>query len=475
MAKKELDLGEVKESVSDRKVREAREADEESEARRNELKGLTLVEFVHEVSPQLDPPMHLAWWAARIEACLVGGVRAMCSVPIRHHKTVTTLHGVAYLLLHDPTIRIIMMAADHERATELAKMCRRICEAACVGPRRGENIQTDWKNESDGGVAVMSAKQSKIGKDIDVLIFDDPLTETTSSDPVIRESVDSALAHYTARAGRRDRRGSVLGLMSRWDLDDPIGRRLQRPGWEIMQYPAIVDMNTPDERAFAPEVMTLEEIKMRRIEWAQQDPSERGFWAQFMNNPVPPMLGGFGDPARYGELETYPGFRYGIGVDLAYTPGESSDFFACVVVKFYGSIAYVVECTRDRADFNQLENVIRNRWDKYGRCPIYSYISGPEIGAVRYFTDRGIPIQGIPARYNKATRAQKTMNFWNAGKIQWPGHDAWAAPAIFRFKRFSGSDKARDDDEVDALVSVIDGMMGSGVAPVPRACGKPRI
>jgi len=138
-------------------------------------------------------------------------------------------------------------------------------------------------------------------------------------------------------------------------------------------------------------------------------------------------------------------------------------------------MGYVLDVVRERADFNVLENLIRQRWNWYGRCPIYSYISGPEKGAIRYFTDRGIPIQGLPARYNKATRAQKTIDRWNNGKIQIPIEGTWVPGFITRVKAFTGSDKARDDDEVDALVSVCDGMMASDAASMPRAFGQARL
>jgi predicted phage terminase large subunit-like protein len=374
------------------------------------------------------------------------------------------------------------MCADHERATELGKILRRICEATAhisgepIGPARGDNIILDWKNEAGGGVVCMSAEQSKLGRDVDVLLVDDALTEQTCNDPLIRDSIDNAIAHYTARAGRSSRRGSTLIVMSRWNADDPIGRRLARKAapWTDVHDSAIIDMDLPTERAFAPEVMSLDEVKLRRAELREVDPSERLFWAQFQNDPRAQVDARFKEPLRYDSIPEYPGFRWAIGIDLAYSPGEG-DFFACVTVKFYGSVAYIVDVVRERADFNVLENLIRNRWDKHGRCAIYSYISGPEKGAVRYFQDRGIPIEGIPARYSKATRAQKTIDRWNAGKIQVPAFSLWGPGFVTRTLAFTGSDKARDDDEQDAMVSVCDGMMGSDASSMPRAFGAPRI
>lgn len=447
------------------------------------LQDLSLLDFIPALSPDKQPPYHLSEWCSMIEGCLKGGVRGLCAVPIRHHKTWTTLHGAAWLLMHDPTMRIIIFCADHTRAEELGRACRKLCEATGhisgvpIGPMRGENTIVDWKNEQGGGVVVMSADQSKLGRDVDVLICDDPITEKTYQDHKVCESVDQAIAGYTARAGRAGRRGSVLVLMSRWSDEDPIGKRLSRKAirWNYVHHSAIVNLGSAGEVAFAEDVMPLEEIKLRRKELAEVDPSERYFFAQFMGDPKGPPDGRIGEPFRYQELPEWPGFRYGMGVDLAYTPGEG-DWFACVVCKFYGSIAYVVEVIRERADFNVLENIIRTQWTRYGRCPIFSYIAGPEKGAIRYFVDRGIPIEGMPARYNKATRAQKTIDRINAGKIQFPMfHPHWVGPVLQRLKGFTGSDKARDDDEMDALVSVCDGMMGSDASRGPRVYGKPRV
>src|ERR1700676_2088024 len=92
------------------------------------LAELGLLDRIPAVAGEMTRPTHLSEWARLLEGCLTGGGRGMVAVPIRHHKTVTTLYGIAWLLLHDPTIRIIGMCADHERATELAKMGRRICE-----------------------------------------------------------------------------------------------------------------------------------------------------------------------------------------------------------------------------------------------------------------------------------------------------------------------------------------------------------
>ena len=452
----------------------AREPEDEPQ---NETRGRgpdRLVEWIPWLSPDMQAPWHLEPWCKMIERCLDGGVRGLNATPIRHYKTQTTLHGIAWLLTRKPALRIILMCADHERANELGKMCRRICFAAGIGPVRGENVILDWKNEQGGGVVLMSAEQSKLGRDVDVLIFDDPITEKNADNLIARDAVDHAIAHYTARAGRAGRRGSVLGIMSRWHPDDPVGRRVGRRAveWDLLHARAIEDEGLATERAFAPAVMSLEELRLRRAELAEQDPTERLWWAQFQGEPRVTSGELFKTPARYATLPSVGGFRDVLGVDFAYSSKTTADWFAIVALRIYGSIAYVRNVMRFRPDYRAGIDNVRSARDMYGHGAIYSYVAGPEIGAVRYFAQNGIEIQGMPARFNKRVRAQRTIDLWNAGKILIPERAPWVASFLERTYSFRGIE-GDADDEIDALVSAADGGMWS--AGVPRAFGSPRV
>ena len=437
--------------------------------------GVSLLDFIPRVSPEFQRPFHLqrVGWLERIEKSLDGGVRAMCAVPIRHHKTeTTTYHGVAWLLCQDPTLRIIVMVADHEMATDRGKRIRQVCEACGVGPERGYNVITSWRNSSGGGVQVMSAKQSKLGQDCDILVVDDPLSEHDADKPEVRQAVDMAIAHYTARAGRTGgKRGSVLIVMSRWHPDDPIGRRLQRKAidWDYIHSRAIINDGLPNEEAFAGDVMSLVELKLRRAELAEADPSERLWWAQFQNEPRADGGELFKTPSRYITLPQYGGFRDAIGIDCAYSTSRSADWFAIVCARIWGSTAYVRHVERFRADHGEGEARLRAARSTYGG-QIFSYMSGPEMGGGQYLIERGLPLNMMGARFDKRTRAQKTIDRWNKGQILLPEHAPWLTGFLGRIAQFRGVD-GDDDDEIDALVSLHDGAMFSGVTNPTRSMG----
>jgi predicted phage terminase large subunit-like protein len=409
-------------------------------------------------------------------------------VPIRHWKSETTYHGIPWVFKRDPTHRFLIMVADHDMANDRGKRIRQLCEAADVGPERGMNVITSWRNAQGGGVQVMSAKQSKLGQDVDTLIFDDPVSEQDALTKEVRDSVDLAIAHYTARAGRAGRRGNVLGIMSRWHPDDPIGRRRSRQAitWQSIHAAAITVGEDGAERAFAPDVMTLEELHRRRDELREADPTERIWHAQFQNDPQPDVLGLFKNPTRYTTLPEGRGFRTIIGADLSYSSSRHADYFALVVLKIFPEmiseggemkmreVAYIVECRRERWDPAQSEAAIRQARAVYGNASVYSYMSGPEVGIARYLGDRGVAVNILPARYSKRQRAQPAIDLANAGRIRVPEGAPWASGFIARLMLFSGDEKAGDDDEIDALASAVGGGM-AGMSYRPKTLAPRRI
>jgi predicted phage terminase large subunit-like protein len=431
-----------------------------------------LLDFIPTLSPEFKPPFHLADWVRLIERAASEPVRGLCSIPIRHYKTETTLHGIVWLLKQDPTIRVIFLTHDHKAAEARGKRLRQLAKAAGVGPERGYDTIVDWRNDEGGGVVVMSADQSKLGYDCHVLVFDDPLDERGAQDPKQREEVDATIVHYTARCMRAGKPGPVLGVMSRWHPDDPIGRRLQRAAtrWDYFHGSAVLDEGTDHERAFAPEVWGLEELRKMRAELAEADPTERLWWAQFMNEPRPMGADLFGPPTYYDKLPDFA-YRVAAGADFAFTVKDGSDWFAHVVARMYGAKLYLLEASRFKLETHLIESTLRASQNKHGRHMVFSYQSGPEVGISRLLQERGIPMTPIHARYSKLVRAQRTISRWNAGQVLLPNGAPWVKAFLHRLGMFRGHEHDSDDDEVDALVSLSDGLQG-GMVAAPKTMGR---
>ena len=434
-----------------------------------------LLQFIGEISPEFaaTPPVHLMDLVRLFERARDGeSVRALISYPIRHWKTETVLHGLLWLLVQDPTLRIILMTYSNDRAQWLGKRLRDLARRTTVGPVYGKDTLVHWENAQGGGVLIMSADQSREGYDAHVILCDDPIDEKNAVLKLKRDAVDETIAYYTLRCKRAfNQNGPVIICASRFDVDDPIGRRQSRKAeqWESFHSPAIINLGGvgPDgqpapERAFAPTIWSLESLKKEREVLKERDPYERIFWARLQGQPRQDE-GSFRIAKRYPQdtLPKYPGFIDAMGFDLSFTTNKRSDWSSVVVGRLYENTIYVREFKRFRAELPDALLAIQTLWGLYGQVPVFSYMSGPEVAVARYFASQRINIHYMPAKDPKWIRGRKTIDAHNAGRILYPA-EANLEGTFQRMASFHGVEED-EDDEVDALVSLYEGLVGRGL------------
>lgn len=435
-----------------------------------------LLDYIPSISPEFRRPQHLSDLADIFELARIGiPVRVLCTFPIRFFKTETVLHGLLWLLEHDPTLRIVLMTYSYSRAQWLGKRLRVLAKRTDVGPARGHDTIEQWQNEHGGGVVVMSAEQSREGYDCHVLLVDDPLDEHSAKTPETREAVDNAILHYSARCQRNGKAGPIFIVMSRFDEDDPIGRRLARRAevWLHMHMPAVVNEGTPQRRSLAEDVWSLEDLDKMRAVYRETDPKERIWFSRLMGVPPANVTSRFGPPKRYQTLPAWPGYVDFMGVDMSYSKQSRADYAALCVIRWYQSVAYVRALWRCQGETKDLGQLIADAQLTYGKLPMFSYVSGPETGAIAYFNQIGFPIQYVHTQEPKFIRAQPTIDCHNAGLILWPD-EPWVDVVYQRLRRFSGNE-GDHDDEVDALVSVHRLTRSTQSNVVPIALGRRRM
>lgn len=421
------------------------------------LADLSLIELVPALRPDWKPPYHLAEWCTAIEGALKGEAREMCSVPFQHWKSTTTLCGVVWLLLRKPDISIVLMTHSHEKAKAMGKDLRELFKLAGLTMKKGFDTIEDYQTEQGGRVVVMSAEQSKLGYPNDVLLVDDPLDETEYMLKDTRDRVDSTIALYTARGATH--LDSVLIVASRWDLDDPIGRRLKRTGWHYYCQPGIIGLGTSDERAFAPEVLDLRGHRKMRAEWAEVDPSERKWMAQVQNDPLPAELGFFsGDPPDFrGDVSKDAHVIF--GVDAAFTSSRKADFFAVVGGVLHGDACAVFHAHRHQRGLVAGLRTLAALKIAWPNSRFVSYVSGAEKGIYdALFQEGGIEVEQMPARWSKGYRAQKSAKRWRDGQLLVRRGESWTGPLIAECHAFDGRDDDIDD-QVDGMVAMHDALM----------------
>jgi phage terminase large subunit-like protein len=403
------------------------------------------------------------------------GARALCAIPIRHYKSRTAYHAIAWSLRRDPTLRWLYMTHGdmfaQERGREIRDLCRRV--GVDISPRNS-GIR-EWSTMQGGGVRSMSAQSSALGGDVDALLVDDPFKSQEAADSeAIRDRVDATISFYQARLPPG---GSVMVMMSRFHIDDAIGRRLRRTAetWEHLHERAISselagpddDPDTfPDARAFAPEVRSLAYLRHVRAVERERDPAERMWWAQYQNDPHPDSEALFGPATRYTTLPTEPGWRDIAAIDMTYSERHYSDYAAVVVMRVWPGRWYIQQVVRVRKTPEHLEQVIRacKHTNGGGEWKLFSFIAASERPALAYLASKGIQVDALSAQgKSKLFRSARTRALWNAQKVLVPAGVQLEA-FLNRVAAFRGVGD-ESDDEIDAMVACVEGSVGFVAQP----------
>lgn len=447
------------------------------------LVDLPLVEWIPRVGDNADPPYHLQPFPDELDRALTeGGVRCLCACPIRHWKSTTTRGFIAKALLKKPTLSLIVLTHTHDFAKSYGRAARDFCRSRGVRIEPGYDTILDWKTQEGGGLFVMSNRQSAIGRPCDIFIVDDPFANFDDADNIdVRDHVDDVMAMYTARLNAG---GSVFAIMSRMHPDDPIGRRMTRDAktWTLIQKQALIDEGTDKERALAPDIMSVAQLKEKRAELYEVDPSEMVWWSQFQNDPRAQSRGAFQGTFEYAgpvpdDAPTV------IGVDAAFSPGKSRDFFAAVVMSLievtsaqalemftnllqqdnvrplHNDFTLVREVVHHQRGTIAVAESLRELKQKYPRARFVAYVSGPEIGVYHLLASMGIFIELIPARWDKATRAKPCAARWSQGRVRVVPGQPWTGKYLREMHAFTGEENGVDD-QADGTVAGFDALEG---------------
>jgi phage terminase large subunit-like protein len=426
-----------------------------------------------ELVPWGKRPEHLREWVLAILMALKGGAREMLSVPIQHYKSTTTLVTVAWILKKFPALSIVIMQHSHDKAVSSGQILRDFCTQLGVKFQKGQNRISDWRTEEGGGCVVMSVEQSKIGYPIDLLLADDPVNEISSATKVDRDAADQQIEMYTMRAAMN--LDSVLIVASPWTDDDPIIRRSRRTQvkWHYVSHSGIQNLGTVLECAFAPAVMSLDAHRKLRRELAERDPTERTWMSQIQCMPLPPALGFFpGEYELIGEIPKDAPYLYGI--DCAFTQGKKTDNTAIVGGAPLGDNLAIDFAYRGQIGLKASADKLCQLRDARPEARFVTYASGPEIGVYHaLFQERGLNIEIMHARWNKATRAQKTAHSWQHGRILVKFRQPWTGVYLNEMHSFDGSEVGVDD-QADATVALHDAcMLGQVLQMQQFAYGSP--
>ncbi len=436
---------------------------------RKRAKSLRLVDYVHHVSPELQPPEHLRPYAEVLEkacpgntACDLGSLRAVVAAPPQHGKTELALRAFLWWDSCFPGKRHAYVTYNGDRAMAVARRFWDVAEQAGLEP--GGTLE-EVRLKGGSTIKFTSIGGSLTGYPIDgVCIVDDPIKDSTDAQSATLRKRCVEWFDSVAFA-RRHPGTSFVVMATRWHVEDLSGVLVKREGWRYVNLKAIADGPVNDDG-----VVIDDPLGRRAGEslWpAHKPPSffneERlnAYWWASLYQGEPRPRGGhvFNEPARYDALPT-GAVRIGHGCDLAFSAKTHRDW--SVAIELWredptdGSlpIYYLVEVDRRQVQAPEFCDALAAKLQNTGSV-VRWYAYGSEIGIADFIRREGVLIQSISARGDKFARATPVAAAWNAGRVKVPRNAPWLSVFLDEVREFTGIDDLHDD-QVDALGAAYD-------------------
>lgn len=401
--------------------------------------------------------------------------RAYFQIPIRHGKTAHNTIGYgAYRLERDPSTKILIGSYNQKKANEFSRELKDLVSRRGVELSRERAAVEEWKTAAGGGVYVVGAGAGVAGVNADVILLDDPIgSRNEAESPAERDRVwDWITSDVLARCTPET---AVLMTMSRWHVDDPAGRLLdrQRDRWHVLDLPARAEENDPLGRTIGeplwPELRGDAFLNEQRA-----DLTEYGFASLLQGRPRP-REGGMFKWAWWKLLEAVPAVglmvRYWDTAGTEAKGASDPDYtVGALLCRMPDGRTAVVDVARFRHSVGQRDaEIARIAKDDAARFP----------GRVRWWMEReagvggkdrtdavkrlvqntGLAISDEPATGNKTLRAEPLASAVEAGNVLLCPGD-WRDTLRSEAADFPAG---THDDQVDAVAGAF-----NKLAQVPR-------
>jgi len=319
----------------------------------------------------IHPSMKLGWWQRELANELERFYRSLgkgerpklvLMAPAQHGKTEQVVDFSAWIAGKRPDLKTIFASYSDELGVTANMRLRRIMTGEryiTIFGRRLGNSGSRWLQNRNvleylnhGGSFRNTTVDGQItGQGLDIGIIDDPIKgRAEAMSKAVRDKIwdwftDDFFTRFSDSAG-------LLMIMTRWHVDDPVGRVMKRfPQAKILRYPAIAEVDEKNRRAgeaLFPQLKSLSFLMERKA----QAMTQAAWQSEYQQNPL--IVGG--GEIRIEKLRVLPHFdtsqikrscRY---IDKAATEGGSGAFTAAVVMHEMYDGTYVIS------------HVVRGRW-----------------------------------------------------------------------------------------------------------------
>ena len=436
----------------------------------------------------IRPAMKQGWFIQEVTGQLqefyedlVGGLRPKLCIeaPPQHGKSWVVVDFVTWLAGKNPDCKTIYTSFSDRLGERANLQIQRIMESDVYKSIFPETIISSgssgtWSTRNRSLIEFMgkngyfrntTVRGQITGESLDLGIIDDPIKgREDARSALVREKTwewftDDFFTRFSEDAG-------LLAIMTRWHIDDPIGRLKLTFGDQIksLSYPALAtksDEHREVGEALFPELKSKEFLEERRTIMGTLN-----FEALYQQNPQ--IEGGEIIKGQYFRLyETLPVIKHRIiFADTAQKTAERNDYsvFECWGIGVDGN-AYLIDLIRGKWEAPELRRRAVAFWQKH------KVLTGPEMGVLRKMmiedkasgtgliqdmkAEGQVLVGDIQRTKDKYTRVLDVVGYIEAGKVHLPKNAPWLNDFITECESFTADDSHMHDDQIDPMIDAI--------------------
>jgi predicted phage terminase large subunit-like protein len=376
----------------------------------------------------------------------------------------------AYFLGKFPQKKVIMGTHTASLSEDFGRRIRNLIDtedykAIFPGTTVAEDQKASgkWSTAQGGQYYAVGVGGSIAGRGADLFVIDDPHSE---QDMKTGSATPFHAAWNWFQTGPLQRLmpgGAIIVIMTRWSQIDLTGmlinHQIKNPDadkWEIVELPAILHENTPEEKSLWPEQWPLDQLQAKR---AGMDPR---FWqAQYMQNPTSEVAAIIKrEQWRIWEHEEPPKCEYIIqSWDTAHETKTTSDYSACTTWGVWfneedNDNAHIIllDAIKGRWAFPDLKRRALEYYKEWepDSCLIEKKAAGAPL--IQELRAMGVPISEFsPSRAklgssnDKVVRLNAVADMFTSGRV-WIPDTRWAREVVEEVAAFPAGEH---DDYVD--------------------------